>query len=130
MKKSTTTTITRDDLTKTFQACRDVEGEIWKQLQKQKISDTSPSEVVNRALEQLERPHWIDEEAWNTMIRSVSGWAQAHGSLSVWKAAGAMKAPELHRFLYQRRKESDRREEARYLFANMEAELIGDEEML
>jgi hypothetical protein len=121
-----TTTITRADLTKTFKACQQVEKEIWTQLQKRSISDASPGWEVNHALKQLQRPHWIAEEAWDTMIDSISGWATAHGSLAVWKAAGAMKAPELHRWLHQRHKESERRQEARYLFEDMT--LIGDEE--
>jgi hypothetical protein len=124
-----TTTITRDDLTKTFKACRDVEGEIWEQLQKRSIADTSPSEAVIPALKQLSRPRWIAMDAWNTMIDSVSSWAISNGSLRVWKAAGAMKGPALHHWLHQQRKESERREEARFLFEGMEADLIGDEDL-
>ena len=122
--------ITRADLQKSYKACARVESEIWNQLVKRSISDVSPSVVVIHAVKQLQRPAWIDQEAWENRIESISFWALAHGSLAVWKAAGAMEAPKLHFWLAQQRKKTAQREEARYLFASMEADLIGDEELL
>ncbi len=131
MKQSATTTIiTRADLQKTFKSCRSVETEIMAQLKKCKLTDTSPAAAVLPALERLARPHWIDQEAWETMIGSVAGWASAHGSLEVWAAAGTMKGLALQRWLGGQRKAAERREEAKFLFADIEAELIGDEEDL
>lgn len=111
--------ITRADLSKTFADCHKVEDAILAQLRERKIPDDYPSWAVLPALKQLSCPHWCASDAWVCMKESIGHWATAHGSLEVFRAARTMKPLPMQRFLEQRRKQAERTDEAKYLFADM-----------
>lgn len=96
------------------------------QLRKRKITEESPAYLVLPILQQLASPPWCAPDAWAYMQQSMAHWTTAHGSLAVFRAARTMKPLPLQRWLEQRRKQTERTDEAKYLFVDMNA--IGDAE--
>ncbi len=132
MSAKAITTITRADLAKSFKECHRIEDDILRQLRKQKLDERSPAHLVLPALQNVTRPAWCAADAWEYMIGSVGAWARSHGSLEVFHAARTMKntppAVTFQRWLEQRHKKAEARDEAKYMFADMDT--IGDEDLL